>query len=41
MLCEDKLPEFTRDKLTAWEMNSNFPGETGLDFPREVLTAGK
>ena len=37
MLCEDKLPESTGDKLTAEEMDSNFPGETRLDSSGEVL----
>ena len=38
MLCEDKLPESAGDKLTAWGyVDSNFPGETGLDSPGEVL----
>ena len=37
MLCEDKLPESTGDKLTARGDGSNFPGETGLDSPGEVL----
>ena len=37
MLCKDKLPESTGDKLTAWGMDSNFLGETGLDSPGEVL----
>ena len=27
--------------LLLGEINSNFPGETGLDFPGEVLTAGE
>ena len=37
MLCEDKLPEFTGDKLTAWgDVDSNFPGGIGLESPGEV-----
>ena len=35
MLCEDKLPEFTGDKLMFGDMNSSFPGETGLDSSGE------
>ena len=42
MLYEDKLPESTGDKLTAWgDMNSNFPGETRLDSSGEFEMPGK
>ena len=38
----DKLPESTGDKLAAWgDMNSNFPGETGLDSSGEFDMLGK
>ena len=37
MLCEDKLPESTGDKLTAWGDGSNFPGGARLDSLGEVL----
>ena len=33
-----KLPESTKDKLPAGEMDSNFPGEiSGLDSPGEIF----
>ena len=37
VLCEDKLPESTGDKLTAWGDGFQLLGETGLDSPGEVL----
>ena len=37
MLCEDKLPESTGDKLTAWGYGLPPSWETGLDFSGEVL----
>ena len=40
MLCEDKLPESTGDKLTAWGYEFQLSWGTRLDFPGEVLTAG-
>ena len=33
MLCEDKLPESTGDKLIAWGDDSTFLGRSGLDSP--------
>ena len=37
MLCEDKLPESTRDKLTAWGDGFQLSLGTRLDSPGEVL----
>ena len=37
MLCEDKLPESTGDKLTAWGDKFQLSWGTGLDSPGEVL----
>ena len=37
MLCEDKLPESTGDKLTTWGDEFQLSWETGLDSPGEVL----
>ena len=37
MLCEDKLPESTGDKLAAWGDGFQLLGEAGLDSPGEVL----
>ena len=38
MLCEEgKIPESTGVNLLLGEINSNFPGESGLDSPGEVL----
>ena len=37
MLCEDKLPESTGDKLTAWGDGFQLSRGTRLDFLGEVL----
>ena len=37
MLCEDKLPESTGDKLTAWGDEFQLSWGTRLDSPGEVL----